>query len=411
MPKRKQSTAPGAAAARKRGLKREVAGQEDDDAEARTVREIKQYADAVRRKYLALRRGRQGVDERMERMLKPVSTPLHQIEKHTKPQTEIKREAPAVKHEPIIGRPPPPPQQSSSSPVSFSRFPPFKQHAFAARAPWGPQQQQQKPPSFFTSTPTTQSFSSSSFIPQPSAPPAPAYPDDSNEDEDGEEGEEEGDRWDSANQDVSGLPPMSQPFIERRLNPKDKTADRLFSPRPSAASDGSWMLGGEVIKFLDNGDIHVGQNVYTGTPALYHFLFMKTMPDDYTDEDVTAYTRMLILSGVHRKGYDTMQARAHTNTNKYKNVISPLLRRAVELSRSGIASPSTSTRTSRIEGQGYKLVTDQTKDYVYYSSPNDLVDRLRLLVAAEQAGNKLAHHHNEIESILQELRDIGIIST
>ena len=42
-----------------------------------------------------------------------------------------------------------------------------------------------------------------------------------------------------------------------------------------------------------------------------------------------------------------------------------MFRRAAELSRSGIASPSTSTRTSRVEGQGYKLVTDQTKDYVY----------------------------------------------
>src|SRR3978361_430105 len=106
MPKRKQPTAPAAAARRRRRRKPEA--EEDDDAEARTVREIRQYADAVRQKYLALRRGRQGVDERMERMLKPVSTPLHQIEKHTKPSpTEIKREVPVVvKHEPIIGRPP-----------------------------------------------------------------------------------------------------------------------------------------------------------------------------------------------------------------------------------------------------------------------------------------------------------------
>src|SRR3978361_2450242 len=81
---------------------------------------------------------------------------------------------------------------------------------------------------------------------------------------------------------------MSKPFIERRLNPEDKTADRLFSPRPSAAGDGTWMLGNEVIKFLDSGDIQVGRGVYVGTPALYHFLFMKTMPPYYTDEDVTA---------------------------------------------------------------------------------------------------------------------------
>ena len=351
MPKRKQYTA--------------AAADRSED-EARIAKEIKQYAEAVRQKYLALRLGRQGVDETMTRMLKPVTTPLQQIEKHTKPK-EIKTEA--VKQEPII----------------IKRTPPRTPRTYAARAPWQP--------SIFTSTLVIPSFSSTSFIPPRHA--------EGTKEEEGEE--EEGDSLDSTNLDVSGFPPMSQGFVEKRLNSKDKSVDRLFSPRPSAAGDGTWMLGNEVIKFLDSGDIQVGRGVYVGTPALYHFLFMKTMPPYYTDEDVTAYIRILLSSSVCRKGYDAMQPRAHTNTRKYINVISPMFHRAAELSRSG-------SSTSRIEGQGYKLVTDQTKDYVYYSDPNELVDRLRLLVAAEQAGNELTHHHNEIESILQELREMGIIT-
>ena len=124
MPKRKQYTA--------------AAADRSED-EARIAKEIKQYAEAVRQKYLALRLGRQGVDETMTRMLKPVTTPLQQIEKHTKPQ-EIKSEPIIIKRAPSLPRTP---------------FP----RTHAARAPWQP--------SIFTSTPVIPSFSSTSFIPPP----------------------------------------------------------------------------------------------------------------------------------------------------------------------------------------------------------------------------------------------------
>jgi len=46
--------------------------------------------------------------------------------------------------------------------------------------------------------------------------------------------------------------------------------------------------------------------------------------------------------------------------------------------------------------RGYKT------DYVYWDDPNELVDRLQLLAASYQAGNK--SHTYEIMSILEELR-------
>jgi len=42
-------------------------------------------------------------------------------------------------------------------------------------------------------------------------------------------------------------------------------------------------------------------------------------------------------------------------------------------------------------------------DYVFWDDPNELVDRLQLLAASYQAGNK--SHTNEIMSILEELRE------
>lgn len=46
-------------------------------------------------------------------------------------------------------------------------------------------------------------------------------------------------------------------------------------------------------------------------------------------------------------------------------------------------------------------------DYTSWNDPNELVDRLRLLTASKHAGN--TSHNNEIVSILEELREAGII--
>ncbi|MCI0557609.1 MAG: hypothetical protein MN733_03880, partial [Nitrososphaera sp.] len=46
-------------------------------------------------------------------------------------------------------------------------------------------------------------------------------------------------------------------------------------------------------------------------------------------------------------------------------------------------------------------------DYVHWDDPNELVDRLRLLLASQAAGN--SNHSNEIVSIIEELREAGII--
>ena len=59
-------------------------------------------------------------------------------------------------------------------------------------------------------------------------------------------------------------------------------------------------------------------------------------------------------------------------------------------------------------GEGLKQVTGNKIDYVYWDDINELVDRLRLLVMSRNAGNTGVH--NEIESIIEELVEAGIIS-
>ena len=49
----------------------------------------------------------------------------------------------------------------------------------------------------------------------------------------------------------------------------------------------------------------------------------------------------------------------------------------------------------------------QRNNLVYWDDPNELVDRLRLLLASKSAGNTGVS--NEIISIFEELREAGLI--
>lgn len=89
------------------------------------------------------------------------------------------------------------------------------------------------------------------------------------------------------------------------------------------------------------------------------------------------------------------------NLKKFKNFIRPNL----------LANSSRRKRKS-IGGSGilptYKIARKNTSfDYVYWDNPNELVDRLRLLIAEQAAGNP--SHVNEIHSIIEELREAEYI--
>ena len=53
------------------------------------------------------------------------------------------------------------------------------------------------------------------------------------------------------------------------------------------------------------------------------------------------------------------------------------------------------------------IANSNPNKYVHWDDPNELVERLRLLDAAQAAGNN--NHNNEIMSIIEELREAEII--
>ena len=60
------------------------------------------------------------------------------------------------------------------------------------------------------------------------------------------------------------------------------------------------------------------------------------------------------------------------------------------------------------KGKGLTLKVDKSNtDYIYWDNVNELVDRLRLLVASTNAGH--TGHNNEIIYIIEELKEANII--
>jgi hypothetical protein len=53
-------------------------------------------------------------------------------------------------------------------------------------------------------------------------------------------------------------------------------------------------------------------------------------------------------------------------------------------------------------------LNDKKIEYRYFDDVNEIVDRLRLLIASQKAGNH--NHNNEIISIIEELREAKIIA-
>ncbi|KAL6260856.1 hypothetical protein P5V15_008385 [Pogonomyrmex californicus] len=79
---------------------------------------------------------------------------------------------------------------------------------------------------------------------------------------------------------------------------------------------------------------------------------------------------------------------------KYTNIIAPLVS-TYKKSNKNDADVSNIPPTMQLN--------DNKIDYVHLDDPNELVDQLRLLDASHRAG------HNEMLSIIEELREVGII--
>jgi len=153
------------------------------------------------------------------------------------------------------------------------------------------------------------------------------------------------------------------------------------------------MLGDKRFDVESDDSMIIDGIKYKGTPGLYELIF-KRFPDDaiYNDNDQRTYKSILLNTNAHRRSHNALMPIMGNKGYKYKHIIAPLV--AGERKKGAGVPPA-------------MKVTNDNVEYVHWDDPNELVDRLRLLDSSSRAGNHA--HDNEMLSIIEELREAGLI--
>jgi hypothetical protein len=169
---------------------------------------------------------------------------------------------------------------------------------------------------------------------------------------------------------------QNQTVINKWFKPQN--IDKIYGPKK--LSNGIIKLGEKEINF-DGDTINIEEKSYLLTSGLEQLLFFKN-PKLYLPQDLDIYKQILEQTSAHL----TNSQRIKKGGTKY-NII-------LKLFSSG-------------KGLNYGGLKLQKHNLIYWNNPNELVDRLRLLLASQAAGNTSVS--NEILSIFEELYEAGII--
>lgn len=356
------------------------------------VKEIAKTSESIRRKHRALKTGKMAEDIALEKHFKPIIEPLQKIVKNTvdkNPTLLVSKEEPKVdipselsfqtkKHE-KMGRSKRK-LESAFSDISLTMEPEQKKNILSDL------------PSSITSTPIDSA--------QPHHVESTKTLSDDNvfetEDESLEKILQHELHTSKGLQALqSQLGPLGQKYIIDCLSvdkEKKRTVDRVYGVYLSKEG---MMLGDKYFDVDTNDNITIDQIKYQGTPGLYELIFRR-LPDEtlYTKDDMQKYKSILLATNAYRRNHVATDAISGNRGYKYKNIIAPLLS-MIYGRKSGKGLPCT------------MALTQNKIDYVHWNDPNELVDRLRLLEASSRAGNNA--HDNEILSIIEELREAGLI--
>lgn len=161
---------------------------------------------------------------------------------------------------------------------------------------------------------------------------------------------------------------------------KSKDLDKIYGPKKIYRN--TIILGKEIIKFSDKKTILIRSKKaeFPLTDGLLQLIFLKS-PFQYSNQDLETYKSILVKTSAH---LTADRSKMKQVGHKYSKIISKLFQLG--------------------SGLHMKL---QKNNLVYWDDPNELVDRLRLLLASKSAGNTGVQ--NEILSIYEELHEAGII--
>lgn len=165
---------------------------------------------------------------------------------------------------------------------------------------------------------------------------------------------------------------------------RNKKLDVVFGPHKD--DNGEWKFGNDDLN-VNEEKIVIGNQHWAKTPGLFELIFYQN-PKNYDASELDIYKKILLNTNAHRVNYDPNGRVKASKGIKYRKIIKNLF---------------VNTHT----GKGLMKVNLQKPSYIYWDDPNELVERLKLLIASQHAGNN--NQTNEIVSIIEELREADII--
>lgn len=144
------------------------------------------------------------------------------------------------------------------------------------------------------------------------------------------------------------------------------------------------------------GNVNIA--TYPASAELLDLLFLKhpkalENPSAISEQTKSIYRDILYKTNVIFNQYNPAQGLNRSQSRKYKHIIRALIfKEGKSIARLPISN---------------KQFNFKNKEFVYWNTPKELIDRLRLLWASKLAGSTA--HDNEILSILEELREADII--
>lgn len=169
--------------------------------------------------------------------------------------------------------------------------------------------------------------------------------------------------------------------------------DTLYGPHKNP--DGSWGFGNTSL-ILNSDKIFIGTKSFLTTPGLYQLLFYKN-PQHYNKDELDIYERILLDTNALRRNFNSNEQIKGTKAVKYTNIIKKIVEKNKSISS-----------IKNHEGLSLMNLKTEKTNYVFWDNPNELVSRLRLLIASKNAGNN--NHNNEIISLIEELKEANIIA-
>lgn len=313
---------------------------------------IRQLINDVRRKYLAFKLGRSEADESINRIISPITKRSDKMTQHMKHETSL-----ATK----------PPQPKSSTPIGIVTKALPDVEGIEEKPSLSKTMKKELDPNALSDV---KKFENNNHD-----------DDDENVGTDSKKISKEMHNFNSLEEEtLETYPKNVQRFIRQSLN-RDAQIDFTYGPKydPRASS---WSLGGCSLDF-DSGKIIIdGEFYFPDSEGLLKLLFNKE-PVGFTREDEENYQRILNITNVHRREFNPSKQIKANIGHKYKNIIKKL-------------------------GGGMMMrYNEKAIEYRYWNDINELVDRLCLLHASKEAGNN--SNDNEIEAIVDELREAGII--